>query len=62
METMDLTTIITRRQKAGLTQQQLATRAGISTSTLSEIEGGRRDPLASTLNKIEAALKALEQV
>ena len=58
---MDLATIITRRQKAGLTQQQLATRAGISTSTLSEIEGGTRNPLISTLNKIDTALKALEQ-
>ena len=57
---MDPSTIITRRKKAGLTQQQLASLAGCSLSTLSEIEGGKRVPLVTTYNAINAALLARE--
>lgn len=57
---MDLSTIITRRKKVGLTQQQLASLAGCSLSTLSEIEGGKRNPMVSTYNAIDAALSARE--
>lgn len=57
---MDPSTIIARRKKAGLTQQQLASLAGCSLSTLSEIEGGKRTPLVTTYNAIDAALSARE--
>jgi len=60
VETMDLSIIIARRKKAGLTQQQLASLAGCSLSTLSEIEGGKRTPLVSTYNAIDAALASRE--
>ena len=59
---MDPSTIITRRKKAGLTQQQLASLAGCSLSTLSEIEGGKRTPLVTTYNAIDSALLARESL
>jgi transcriptional regulator with XRE-family HTH domain len=45
------------RERAGLTQQQLATKAGISLSNLSQIEQGQKeDPRISTVQAIAAAL------
>ena len=59
---MDPTTIASRRKKLRLTQQQLASLAGVSMSTLSEIEGGKRTPLVTTYNALDAALSAREAV
>ncbi len=42
----------------GLTQAELATSAGISTTGLNNIEKGSADPKASTLRAIQAALEA----
>ena len=42
----------------GLTQADLAKRAGISTTGLNNIEGGSTDPKVSTLRAIEEALVA----
>jgi transcriptional regulator with XRE-family HTH domain len=44
------------RRRSGATQEQLAERAEISVSFLSMIEGGRRLPHLSTVERIAAAL------
>lgn len=46
------------REKAGLTQEDLAERAGIDRPAYSEIERGLRDARLSTLLRIETALGA----
>jgi transcriptional regulator with XRE-family HTH domain len=45
------------RQSAGLTQQELATRAGVSISSLTQIEQGKTtDPRLSTVTDLAWAL------
>src|SRR5690606_22712549 len=44
------------RRAAGLTLAQLAERVGLSTSALSLLENGRREPRISTLSALAAAL------
>jgi transcriptional regulator with XRE-family HTH domain len=44
------------RQQAGLTQEQLAYRAGVSGSTIRHFEQGLREPTYSTLRKLAEAL------
>lgn len=46
------------RREAGLTQEQLALRAGLDRSAYSELERGQRDVRLSTLLRIESALGA----
>lgn len=48
----------TARREAGLTQEQLAERAGIDRAAVSEIERGQRDARLSTLLRIESAIGA----
>ena len=60
MGAMDISAIVVRRKALRLTQQQLAAAAGVSMSTLSDIEGGKRVPLVSTYNALDAALSARE--
>lgn len=60
MDAMDISAIVVRRKALRLTQQQLAAAAGVSMSTLSDIEGGKRVPLVSTYNALDAALSARE--
>ncbi|MFW6125409.1 MAG: helix-turn-helix domain-containing protein [Pirellulales bacterium] len=45
------------RARAGLTQQQLAERAGLPQSHISKLENARHSPSALTMQKIAAALK-----
>ena len=45
----------TARQRAGLTQQALAARAGTSQATLSAYETGRKTPSVETLTRLLAA-------
>lgn len=45
------------RAMLGLTQAELANRAGISTTGLNNIEKGGSDPKASTLKAIRSALE-----
>ena len=47
----------TEREFAGLTQQELASKAGVCTKTVSSIERDRIDPRASTVAKIEQAIE-----
>jgi transcriptional regulator with XRE-family HTH domain len=42
----------------GLTQAELAKRAGISTTGLNNLESGASDPKASTLRAIQTALES----
>jgi predicted transcriptional regulator len=46
------------RAMLGMTQGELAQRAGISTTGLNNIERGISDPKASTLSAIETALES----
>src|SRR5579864_9270164 len=48
--------ILADRKSAGLTQEQLAKRAGIRQKTLSRIESARHTPTLKTLKKIDRAL------
>lgn len=50
-----MTRIPELRERAALTQQELASKAGLSIRTLAYIEAGR-DAKATTLQKIAAAL------
>jgi predicted transcriptional regulator len=43
------------RREAGLTQRELARRAGMPQPTVARIEGGRVDPRAETLGRLLAA-------
>ena len=52
--------IIRHRRRAGLTQVELARRAGIRPETLNRIEQGKHSPSVSTVEKIERALKEAE--
>jgi predicted transcriptional regulator len=47
------------RAMLGLTQAELAKRAGISTTGLNNVEGGDSDPRASTLRAIQQALESV---
>ncbi len=49
------------RKKLGLTQTQLANRAGVSQSLIAKIESGRIDPTYTKTQKIFAALSDLEK-
>lgn len=44
------------RKKKNLTQKQLANKAGIAQSTVSDIEDGTKSPKLETLDKIATAL------
>jgi len=50
--------IIRDRVRAGLSQKELARRAGIRVETLCRIEPGRHTPSVATIEKIDRALKA----
>lgn len=45
------------RKKVGLSQEELAVRAKLDLTSVSEIESGTRNPSLKTLNKISLALK-----
>jgi ribosome-binding protein aMBF1 (putative translation factor) len=47
--------IVAERKAAGLTQEQLARRAGIRQETLSRIESGKQTATARTLKRIDRA-------
>jgi DNA-binding XRE family transcriptional regulator len=49
--------IICDRVAAGLTQRELAKRAGVRVETLCRIETGRHTPSVATIEKIDRALK-----
>jgi transcriptional regulator with XRE-family HTH domain len=45
------------RERRGLTQEELASKAGISRGYLARLETGRHDPKLSALEKIAKALR-----
>ncbi len=52
--------IIRHRRRIGLTQVELARRAGIRPETLNRIEQGKRSPGVATIEKIDRALRKAE--
>ena len=52
--------VIKARRMAGLTQAELARRAGIRAETLNRIEKGKRTPDTATIAKIERALESAQ--
>ena len=52
--------IIKARRQAGLTQAELARRAGIRPETLNRIEKGKTTPDTSSIAKIERALESAQ--
>jgi DNA-binding XRE family transcriptional regulator len=48
--------LLQRRQEAGLTQKDLATRAGVRVETLNRIEKGRTTPDFRTVRKLVTAM------
>ena len=53
--------LIRDRRAVGLTQVELARRAGIAPESLNRIENGRLTPTMSTLQKIDRALEQAEK-
>lgn len=60
MEVVDVSTSVLRaaRERAGLTQGELARRAGTSRPTVSAYESGRKSPSLATFQRLLAALGA----
>ncbi len=52
MPTMASSLVVDARQRTGLTQAELAARAGVSRSAISAIEHGKRDPGLEYLQRI----------
>ena len=52
--------IIRTRRKLGLSQAELARRAGIRPETLNRVEQGKRSPSVATVEKIDRALRKAE--
>jgi transcriptional regulator with XRE-family HTH domain len=48
--------LVDLRKRAGLTQEQLAVRAGVASATVRRIEGDDIDPRLSTIRKLAAVL------
>ena len=49
--------LVKRREAAGLTQAQLALRAGVRQETVSRLESGKNAPNVTTVDKIDRVLK-----
>jgi transcriptional regulator with XRE-family HTH domain len=45
------------RKRLGLTQEQVAERSGVHATEVSRIEGGKRDPKVSTLERLATAVE-----
>jgi transcriptional regulator with XRE-family HTH domain len=45
------------RKKLGLTQEEVARRSGVHSTEVSRIEGGKRDPKVSTLERLAKAVE-----
>lgn len=48
--------VYSRRYSAGMSQRDLAKKAGISTNTVNKVEKGNQRPTPMTLRKLAAAL------
>jgi len=45
------------RERLGLTQEQVAQRSGVHSTEVSRIEGGKRDPKVSTVERLAKAVE-----
>jgi ribosome-binding protein aMBF1 (putative translation factor) len=50
--------LVSERESAGLSQSELARRAGLSPETINRLEKGKHSPDTATLAKIDKALRA----
>lgn len=50
--------LISRRIRAGLTQKELAKRAGVRLETVCRVEGGKQKPSRETILRLDKALSA----
>jgi DNA-binding XRE family transcriptional regulator len=50
-----------RRREAGLSQAELARRAGVRTETINRLEQGKHTPTLETVNKIDRVLSGIEK-
>ena len=65
LETLDVLLahdILRHRRRLGLSQVELARRAGIRPETLNRIEQGKRSPSVRTVDKIDRALREADRV
>ena len=53
--------IVQERRAAGLSQEELARRAGLRQETISRIESGKHSPTVRTVERIDRALRAAAQ-
>lgn len=53
----ELASLVRRRKELGLTQEELAEKAGVSQAYISRLERGKLDPRLSTMRKIRAVLE-----
>ena len=63
IEVVDVVTaldVLRTRRKLGLSQAELARRAGIRVETLNRIEQGKPPPAVAAMDKIDRALKRAE--
>ena len=51
------TNLRAERKRLGLTQEQVAERSGVHSTEVSRIEGGKRDPKVSTLERLARAVE-----
>jgi DNA-binding XRE family transcriptional regulator len=50
--------LVTQRIEAGLTQKELARRAGVRLETVCRLEGGKQRPTRETVPRLDRALRA----
>ncbi|MBU7031516.1 MAG: CBS domain-containing protein [Theionarchaea archaeon] len=61
MRNVDLSELKRIRKRLGITQEDLAQRAGISQAYVAKLESGQADPKLSTFQKIIECLEAMEK-
>ncbi len=61
MRNVDLTELKRMRKRLGITQEELAQKAGVSQAYIAKLERGQADPKLSTFQKILNCLESMEE-
>lgn len=61
MRTVDLAELKRMRKRLGITQEELAQKAGVSQAYIAKLERGQADPKLSTFQKILSSLESMEE-
>ena len=61
MRNVDLIELKRMRKRLGITQEELAQRAGVSQAYIAKLERGQADPKLSTFQKILTSLESMEE-